>query len=564
MKPEHRRSEEIPDEFPDEYLQFEEWKKWFEGLGDEDRKTLEHALRNAPAVAPNEGPQTLAYHTPAVTTGYGGAAGGGKTSLIAMLSLYEHQRSIVFRADAQQVLSTVVQQVEEFIGTTVGRNTQLKTWRFPDKEGHMLAWAGLAEGQETKQMGTPFDFQAFDEATEVARAKVDFLATWNRTKVKGQRCRRLMTFNPPDESASAGIDPTWVIDYFAPWVDERYPNPAGSGEIRYTVRSEDGEEDLWLPNGEPIIQVIGDEETVVTPEPRTFIGARARDNPWLVATGYIESLLRLPEPYRSRMYLGDFRSGLVDRPFQLYPRAWIEAAQDRWHESGRQHPMSSVGVDPSRGGRAATIIQPRHGWWWDKPTRLEGKQTSEDRQIVSKVLEIQRHDAPIGIDANGIGAGPTALLREKDHVRVIATVGQNSPKVDFKRLETDFKFANHRTALMWCLRKILDPANGLAPALPPGNRLRAQMVIPTFWMQAGKMHVTTKEDMEEEYGSSIDDLDGVLQTLLNAKDTEGWRNLLPKNATALRQIAQDDARRIAAIRARTPRRSVRSDMWMTR
>ena len=558
-----RFSQEIPEDFPDEYLEFEEWKAWFESLSDDDRRILETALRNAPAIAPNPGPQTEAYYTPAVCTGYGGAAGGGKTALIAMLALYEHQRSIVYRADAGQVLDTVVAQVEEFIGTTTGRNTQLKTWRFPDKEGHLLSWAGLAEGQETKKMGTPYDFQAFDEATEVAREKVDFVGTWNRTTVKGQRCRKLMTFNPPEESAAAGIDPMWVIDYFAPWIDERYPNPAASGEIRYTVRSEDGEEDLWLPTGEPIMQTIGEEQKLVLPEARTFIGARVEDNPWLMATGYYDALTRLPEPLRSRMLLGDFRTGLTDKPFQLYPRAWIEAAQDRWHESGRQAPMSALGVDPSRGGNAATILQPRHQWWWDKPTRLEKERTSDDRKIVGQVLQHQRGDAPVCIDANGVGAGPTALLREKEHVRVIATVGQNSPKNHFRKIETDFKFYNHRTALMWCLRKILDPANQLAAALYPSKRLRSQMVIATFWMEAGKLRVTRKEDMEEAYKGSIDELDAVLQTLGNFRDTEGWRNLLPKGAAGVRIAAQDDARRIAAVRARTPRRAVRNDMWMT-
>ena len=47
---------------------------------------------------------------------------------------------------------------------------------------------------------------------------------------------------------------------------------------------------------------------------RTFVPATVQDNPYLAGTDYEQTLLALPEPYRSQMLFGDFRDGWEDDP----------------------------------------------------------------------------------------------------------------------------------------------------------------------------------------------------------------------------------------------------------
>ena len=56
---------------------------------------------------PLAGPQMDAYLSRADVIGYGGAAGGGKTDLIAGLALCEHQRSLIIRREKAQTEGVV-------------------------------------------------------------------------------------------------------------------------------------------------------------------------------------------------------------------------------------------------------------------------------------------------------------------------------------------------------------------------------------------------------------------------------------------------------------------------
>ncbi len=56
---------------------------------------------------PQEGPQTEAYFSEADMLLYGGAAGGGKTDLIAGLALFDHYRVGIFRQQAGELTGIV-------------------------------------------------------------------------------------------------------------------------------------------------------------------------------------------------------------------------------------------------------------------------------------------------------------------------------------------------------------------------------------------------------------------------------------------------------------------------
>jgi hypothetical protein len=115
--------------------------------------------------------------------------------------------------------------------------------------------------------------------------------------------------NPP-----ASAEEEWFIQYWGPWLDEQYPNPAAAGELRWFAVVEG--KDVERENGQPF-EWKG--ETIV-PRSRTFIPARLSDNPYLASTNYGSVLQGMPEPLRSQLLYGDFTIGLDDDPWQVIPQ----------------------------------------------------------------------------------------------------------------------------------------------------------------------------------------------------------------------------------------------------
>ena len=499
------------------------WSAWFTGLSDRERQELARQLESAPRVAPSPGPQTDAFNSAAQIVGYGGAAGGGKSALIALLAILEHTRSVVFRADAKQ-LRGLIDDLEDFVGTNTGLNRQAGVFRFADRPGHMIEWGGIAgPGDENAWRGRPHDLFCVDEATEISEAKIRFLLTWLRTTIAGQRCRALFTFNPPGGPDDiGGGSGRWVIDFFAPWLDERHPCPAEPGELRWFATGPDGKE-IEVQTAEHFTISIQGREFIVKPQSRTFIPALVTDNPFLSGTNYEQQLLSLEEPYRSQMLLGDFKSGITDAEYQVIPTAWIDDAMARWRPEGRRAPMTAMGCDVARGGRDATILARRHGWWWDRLLRKSGKECRTGPIVAAYCIENVRDGAEIDIDAIGVGASPYDFLVEAP-ANVKAVVGSTTQGMP--RLDRMMDFANLRSCLYWLARKILDPSNGLMPEIHPDNRLRAELIAHRYTRATGVIAVEKKEDIFKRLRFSPDDADAFIYSLLNACDTPGGHRLL--------------------------------------
>lgn len=104
---------------------------------------------------------------------------------------------------------------------------------------------------------------------------------WLRSTDPNQKCQALLTFNPPTT-----VEGRWIVDFFAPWLDKKFPNPAVGGEIRYAA-SVDGK-DVWVDDGREFVLADGvpvyefergafKPEEVVKPLARTFIPSRVTD-----------------------------------------------------------------------------------------------------------------------------------------------------------------------------------------------------------------------------------------------------------------------------------------------
>ena len=506
------------------------WQEWWDSLTDKEREAEKVRLAQAPRVAPQEGPQTAAFLSEADVVGYGGAAGGGKSALICLLCLLEHQRSVVFRYDKSQ-LGALVDDLVHFAGTDAGLNRQWGIFRLGD--GRVIEFGGIgAPGEELKWQGRPHDLLAIDEATQVQRRKFEWLKTWNRTTKRGQRTRILLTFNPPgspgDESGDGG---RWVIDYFAPWLDERHPNPAEPGEIRYFVRNEEGDE-VEVSDRTPYTYTLGGKEITVLPEGRTFIPAQVFDNAFLMHDQqYLSRLSSLEEPYRSMMMLGDFRRGIVDASNQVIPAAWVDEAMERHKRvigNGDAYDpgfMSALGIDVARGGRDETVFAPRHGFVWPEITRKPGVETKTGREVGQPALDMVENGAAIAIDSNGVGASPYDWLDER-WPNVLAVVAQGKP-LDLQAYEKGHKLLNLRAALWRLMRKVLDPDNQLKPMLPPDKRLRSELIAPRQKIRGGILRIEDKDDIIQRLGYSTDGADAVIQTLRNVRSTVNSEKLMP-------------------------------------
>ncbi|HAV3460553.1 TPA: terminase, partial [Acinetobacter baumannii] len=139
-----------------------EIEQFINSLDEDERAVISRILANAPVWFPLEGPQMAAYTSDADIIGYGGAAGGGKTDLIAGLSLNVHKRVLIVRREKAQT-DGIVQRIEEIVGHKNGYNTQKSAWRFDN--GRLLEFGGLDNmGDEKRWQGRAHDLKALDEA----------------------------------------------------------------------------------------------------------------------------------------------------------------------------------------------------------------------------------------------------------------------------------------------------------------------------------------------------------------------------------------------------------------
>jgi len=439
---------------------------------------------------PQDGPQAAAYASVADVIGYGGAAGGGKSSLLVGMAGTLHRRSIIFRRVFPSLRGMIEYSREVFNADDRAHlkdsfNEQLHVWRLSDNR--MVEFGAVQHEQDRKKyQGQPHDFIGIDEATEFPEAVVRFLMGWNRSTVPGQRCRTVLTFNPPlDESGS------WVIPFFAPWLDDTHPHPAADGELRYYAVV-DGAEQEYV--------TAADVPDGVRSRTRTFFHASLRDNPILDATGYGATIDALPEPLRS-LLKGNFNAARIADPYQVIPMAWIKAAQARWTAQQPSDALLSVGVDVARGGRDKTVIARLYGTWLAPLAKYPGASTPDGPTVAALCLPYATSLCGLFVDVIGVGAAVYDAL--KGSVRVAGVnFAEGAP------LERDksgkLKFRNVRAAAYWKLREALDPVSGDMLALPPDPELAADLAAPKWSLTAGGILIESKEDISERIGRSPD------------------------------------------------------------
>ena len=489
-------------------------------------------LGDPPKWTPSPGPQSEAYFSEADLLLYGGQAGGGKSDLLLGLAFNAHKRSLMIRRRSSD-LSALVDRAIEIHGTRKGYSGQPpKSLRLGDEDAKMEFGGCPHLGDEQAWQGRARDFLGLEEGAQLLEQQVRFLMGWVRTTDPEQRCRTVIASNPPltDEGQ-------WMFEMFRPWLDPSHDNPAIPGELRWYVSDAEGRDYEVEGPGEYDIGTRSDgQPNKARAMSRTYIPAALDDNPYLRETNYRAVLDSLPEPLRSAMRDGDFTAGRVDDPWQLIPTKWIFEAQNRWSEEPPVgSPMCSIGVDVAQGGSDETVLAARYDWWFAPLLAAPGADTPRGTDVAALVFKLRQNNAAIVIDMGG-GYGGAAYEHLKQNLegkpdgpdRIVH--GYNGATTSSARTaDRQMEFFNKRAESWWRFREALDPAQqgGSPIALPPDQRLLADLVSPRFEITPRGIKVESKEEIVKRLGRSPDRGDAVVMSFVQgpSHQTHGqiWR-----------------------------------------
>lgn len=397
-------------------------------------------------------------------------------------------------------------------------NSSKGVWRCDFAGKRRLIEFGSVQHENDKQkyQGRPHDLKVFDEAANFLESQVEFIAGWNRSEDPVQHCQVLLCSNPPTDSTG-----DWLMAWFAAWLDQKHPNPAAPGELRWYA-AVDGQQ-LECVDGREFVIVDGqriyefdrakfEQVDIIRPQTRTFIPARVTDNPYYTESGYIGKLQALPEPLRSKMLHGDFSAGREDDAYQIIPSDWVRAAQERWSlRSKPAMPMTALGTDVARGGRDKTIHSPRYGNYFAEQICHPGTDTPDGHIVAAQIFNLRDASTVVNLDVVGVGASPYDLVRAAIGDRIWGISSASS--TDEIDVTGCFGFANIRALLWWRMREALDPVNGFDLALPPDRELFADLCAPRYKRTPRGVQVETKDEIKARIGRSPDKGDSAVYAL---------------------------------------------------
>lgn len=446
-------------------------------------------------------PQQAAIESLADELFYGGAGGGGKTSLLVGVAFTEPGSSVLFRKEFTQFegpegLLEYAKTVAGLRGPYNGRN---HTFTIDGGVSHLELGSVPDDRSRQKWRGRPHARKLFDELPQFTEAEYRFLIAWLRTSVPGQRTRVISTGNPPD-----AVEGQWVIKYWGPWLDKAHARPAKPGELRWFATVDD--KDVEVPSGDPV--TLTDREgkpRVVKPRSRTFIPASLADNPYYMATGYADVLDNLPEPLRSQMLLGDFAAAMPDHAWQVIPTAWVVQAQARWRPREITGPPTAVGNDPSRGGKDEFVVAKRYPDGWFGPLEIHDAKEAPDGIVGAQILfKSLGGDAtvPVQIDIGGMAG---SSVYDQGRAIGLRAIPMNGAMASFARDRSGrLGFVNKRAQWAWQFREWLDPGSGLDLALPPDPQMRSDLCAMRWKMTPRGIQIEAKEDLKKRLGRSPD------------------------------------------------------------
>jgi hypothetical protein len=429
-------------------------------------------------------PQVNAYFSDAFEILYGGAAGGGKSDLLLGLARTMHRRSLLLRRTFPDLERSLISRSLEFFGDRGGYNASKHFWMVDGRRiefGHMeRVGTPQVPGDESQYASAPYDFIGFDQLEQFPKYAYEFMFSRARS-ADGKRVRLVSSANPIGE----GIE--WIMQRWRAWLVTKEAKP---GEIRWYKRDIDGND----------VETTKDDPDALS---RTFIPAGLKDNPFL-GEQYRRQLMSMEPMLRDALLNGDWSAMLTDDAYQVLPRAWVQAAMDRWTPEPPEMLPLVIGGDVARGGDDKTVNAPRRGRWFDRLQKHSGRSTPDGQSVVAlwQVL-----GGSINADVIGVGASAFDIGREKGLSITPINFANKSDRTDKSgRLQ----FINKRAECYWLFREALDPSSGSNIMLPPDDELRADLCAARWTMQSNGIKIEAKEDIKKRLGRSPDCADAVV------------------------------------------------------
>lgn len=235
--------------------------------------------------------------------------------LYAALRPVKDYGAVIFRRISKQILQPgglweTSQKIYPHAGGK-SRKTPWLGWEWP-QHGTSVRFSHLQhEDDKNSWQGSQLDFVGFDELTHFSEGQFFYLLSRLRSAHAGGIKPVLRATTNPDPDS-------WVRSFLAPWVDDTYPDPAKSGEVRWFYR--DADTIVWLRN--PADRPATVEREAV--HSVTFIEAHLEDNPALMASdpGYKGRIQALPLVERI-MLSGGPDAWKVRRDGNMFKRHWF-------------------------------------------------------------------------------------------------------------------------------------------------------------------------------------------------------------------------------------------------
>lgn len=257
-----------------------------------------------------------------------------------------------------------------------------------------------------------------------------------------------------------------------------------------------------------------EEDDLCVPVPDYLIGVVAHSKAGIPYPPLPGGLRRITDPAFCYMVLGEYPPQGSD---QLISEEWLTNARARWNAYvalyGEKPPPLTrpiLGVDVAEFGDDSNVACLRYGGWVPHVQTWSGVDTLTTGD---KVADLFRTYDPsyVYVDATGIGTGvaPQAgrNLRARPPVKrrnvrpgLIASV--KTAETPTEKIEIG-EFNKLRDQLWWKVREWLRTDPGAM--LPPDDELLEELLVPTYAVLNGKIHVMKKEDMKKLLGGRSPD-----------------------------------------------------------
>lgn len=451
-----------------------------------------------------------ALNTEADELYFGGRAGCGKSLFGIGVACTEHKQSIFYRTEYSQLKDIILKSRTMLAGTGASFNGNDHIWTNIPGGRTLEFGACMYDKDIDKFRGREHDLIVFDEVATFEEDHYIQLQAWLRTTDPNQRVRVIGCGNPPSGLNGKGI---WVNRRWAAWLDDRHPNPAKSGELRWYVNIDD--KDTEVADDTPITH---NGETLY-PKSRTFIKGEMLD---MLKPTYIPQLQQVREPLRSQLLHGDFTTVADDQARQVIQTDWVREAQARWERMEKPDVLlRGLGVDVARGGKDQTVISKRYGNWFDELLVYPGFQTKTGPEVAALVAEClteKERKQRIVIDTTGIGSSPYDVLRAQEFNVDAFNGGSKSPFTDKAGM---YNFMNRRAEAWYKFSEALDPESGEEIALPPNPELMADLTAPTWELVGEGIKIESKDTLIKRLGRSPDRGDAVVMNWnIDVRSTE--------------------------------------------